>query len=163
MAHAAADASPVEQGFFGMLEVFVDTVLICTMSALVILLGVGVEHVPYGTEQGAMLTVAGFEAVLGDTLPAVLLAFCLGLFALSTLITWGLYGTRCTQFLLGERAGSVYQVLFAGAAVLGGVLELEAVWRLADTLSGLMALPNLAALLALGPVAGRLTREYFRK
>lgn len=163
MAHAAADAPPVEQGFFGMLEVFVDTVVVCTLSALVILLGVGVENVPYGTAQGALLTEAGFQAVLGEKAPAVLMAVCLTLFAVSTLLTWGLYGSRCAAFLLGERAGEVYQVLFAGAAVLGGVLELEAVWHAADTLSGLMALPNLTALLLLSPEAARLTREYFRQ
>ena len=163
MAHAAADAPPVEQGFFGMLEVFVDTVVVCTLSALVILLGVGVENVPYGTAQGALLTEAGFQAVLGEKAPAVLMAVCLTLFAVSTLLTWGLYGSRCAAFLLGERAGSAYQVVFAGAAVLGGVLELEAVWRAADTLSGLMALPNLTALLLLSPEAARLTREYFRQ
>lgn len=163
MAHAAADAPPVEQGFFGMLEVFVDTVVVCTLSALVILLGVGVENVPYGTAQGALLTEAGFQAVLGEKAPAVLMAVCLTLFAVSTLLTWGLYGSRCAAFLLGERAGSAYQVVFAGAAVLGGVLELEAVWHAADTLSGLMALPNLTALLLLSPEAARLTREYFRQ
>ena len=146
-----------------MLEVFVDTVVVCTLSALVILLGVGVENVPYGTAQGALLTEAGFQAVLGEKAPAVLMAVCLTLFAVSTLLTWGLYGSRCAAFLLGERAGEVYQVLFAGAAVLGGVLELEAVWHAADTLSGLMALPNLTALLLLSPEAARLTREYFRQ
>ncbi len=82
---------------------------------------------------------------------------------MSTLLTWGLYGSRCAAFLLGSGPGEVYQVLFAGAAVLGGVLELEAVWHAADTLSGLMALPNLTALLLLSPEAARLTREYFRQ
>lgn len=162
MAHAAADTdSPAAQGLFGIFEVFMDTIVICTMTALVILLGVGVDCVGYGRDQGAALAAEGFRSVFAGPLPAVALALFLALFALSTVFTWGLYGLRCFEFLLGPRVRRVYLPVFALCAVLGAVMELDTVWHIADTLNGLMALPNLTALLLLSPEAARLTRAYF--
>ena len=137
-----------------------DTVVVCTMTALVVLLGVGVENVDYGVAAGAELTIKGFQSVFGTTVPGVVVAICLTLFAFSTVLTWGLYGTRCCEFLLGYKAGKIYQIIFCLVVVIGGTMELELVWNIADTLNGLMAIPNLIALLALSPVVIKLTKEY---
>jgi len=162
IAHAAADvAHPAEQGLYGMLEVFIDTIVVCTMTALVILLGV--DRIPYGTQQGASLAIQGFQSVFGPTLPGVLVAASLILFALPTILTWGLYGTRCVQFLFGDGAGRLYQIIFALCSIVGAAVRLESAWLAADTLNGLMSIPNLAALLALSPTAARLANDYFAR
>ncbi len=162
IAHAAADVEhPVSQGIYGVFEVFMDTIVVCTMTALVVLLGVGVQNIPSGTEQGAGLTIAGFKSVFGGPLPAVIVAICLTLFALSTILTWGLYGTRCFEFLFGGRATRVYQIICAAMLVVGATMKIQIAWNIADTLNGLMAIPNLIALLLLSPLVVKLTREYF--
>ena len=162
IAHAAADVKhPAEQGLYGVFEVFMDTIVVCTMTALVVLLGVGVENIEFGKDIGATLTIHGFQSVFSGALPGVIVAVCLTLFALSTVLTWGLYGGRCCEFLLGATAARIYQVVYALVAILGATMELSTVWALADTLNGLMALPNLVALVALSPVVMRLSREYF--
>ena len=159
IAHAAAETDhPAAQGLYGILEVFLDTIVGCTMTALVVL--VGAEHIPYGQAAGAELAISGFSSVFGDS-AAALVAVCLTLFALPTILTWGLYGGRCWAYLFGESAAAGYRVVFAGAVVLGAVMELRAVWNVADTLNALMALPNLLALLLLAPQAGKLARSYF--
>jgi len=164
IAHAAADVDdPVAQGIYGVFEVFMDTIVVCTMTALVVLLGVGVDNITYGVDQGAALTIAGFKTVFGGVLPGVIVALCLSLFALSTVLTWGLYGTRCFEFLFGQKAGKIYQVIFAIFVVVGATMELEIAWHIADTLNGLMAIPNLIAVIALSPVVARLTKEHFSK
>ena len=162
IAHAAADTEhPAAQGLYGMFEVFLDTVVLCTMTALVVLLGVGVENIPYGTDAGAALAIRGFQSVFGGALPGVIVAVCMALFAISSVLTWGLYGSRCCEYLLGGTAAKLYQFVFALCAIAGAVMEMGDVWAIADTLNGLMALPNLVALLALSPVVVRLGREYF--
>jgi len=162
IAHAAADVEhPVVQGLFGIFEVFADTIIVCTMTAFVILLGVGADHIHYGTDVGAELTIRGFQSVFGGRIPGVVVAVCLALFALSTLLTWGLYGTRCWQFLLGDKAGRLYQIVFIAFVVLGATMKLDLVWSIADTLNGLMAFPNLIALLLLCPVVAEQCRNYF--
>lgn len=164
IAHAAADVRhPVEQGLFGIFEVFMDTIVICTVTALVVLLGVGVDNIAFGHDIGAALTIQGFQSVFGGTLPSVIVAVCLTLFALSTVLTWGLYGARCCEFLCGSAVAKLYQMIFALFAVVGATMELSSVWAIADTLNGLMALPNLVALLALSPVAAQLTRRGFKQ
>ena len=161
IAHAAADVEhPVQQGIFGVFEVFMDTIVVCTMTALVVLLGVGVDNIQFGTDIGANLTINGFQSVFGTTIPGVVVAICLSLFAFSTVLTWGLYGTRCCEYLFGFQAGKVYQMIFCIVVVFGGTLELQLVWNIADTLNGLMAIPNLIALLALSPVVVKLVKEY---
>lgn len=162
IAHAAADVEhPVEQGLYGVFEVFMDTIVVCSMTAMVVLLGVGVENIEFGTDIGATLTINGFQSVFSGALPGVVVAVCLTLFALSTVLTWGLYGGRCCEFLFGSKAARVYQVVFSVFAVIGATMELSTVWAIADTLNGLMALPNLVALVALSPVVAKLSREYF--
>ncbi|MEE1014805.1 MAG: sodium:alanine symporter family protein [Lachnospiraceae bacterium] len=164
IAHAAADVNhPVEQGIYGVFEVFMDTIVVCTMTALVVLLGVGVQNIEYGTDIGANLTIMGFQSVFGGGFPGVAVAVCLTLFALSTVLTWALYGSRCVEYLLGHKASKVYQVIFCLFACIAGTVELSLAWAIADTLNGLMAIPNLIALALLTPVVVKLTKEYFAK
>ena len=163
IAHAAADVDqPVTQGMFGVFEVFIGTMVVCTMTALVVLLGVGVNNIEYGTDTGAALAIRGFQAVYGQGVPSILVSICLSLFALSTVLTWALYGTRCVEFLFGYRASKVYQVLFCLVACIAGGVSLDLAWAIADTLNGLMAIPNLIAVALLSPVVIKLSREYFR-
>ena len=162
IAHAAADVDhPVKQGIYGVFEVFMDTIVVCTMTALVVLLGVGVENINYGTDIGANLTIMGFESVFGSGLPGVAVAICLTLFALSTVLAWALYGTRCVEYLFGFKASKVYQVIFCIFACMAGTVELKLAWDIADTLNGLMAIPNLLALALLSPTVIKLSKEYF--
>lgn len=163
IAHAAADVDhPVKQGVFGVFEVFMDTIVVCTMTAMVVLLGVGVHNIEFGNDIGAQLTINGFMSVFGDKIPGVVVAVCLTMFAFSTVLTWGLYGTRCMEYLLNYKAAKVYQIIFCGVMIIGGVIKLQLAWDIADTLNGLMAIPNLIALLLLSPVVIKLTKEYFR-
>ena len=163
IAHAAADVDhPVKQGMFGVFEVFMDTIVVCTMTAMVVLLGVGVHNIEFGNDIGAQLTINGFLSVFGDKIPGVVVAVCLTMFAFSTVLTWGLYGTRCMEYLFNYKAAKVYQIIFCGVMIIGGVIKLQLAWDIADTLNGLMAIPNLIALLLLSPVVVKLTKEYFR-
>ena len=162
IAHAAADVDhPVKQGIFGVFEVFMDTIIVCTMTAMVVLLGVGVENIEYGNDIGANLTIQGFESVFGTGFPAIAVAIVLTMFALSTVLTWSLYGTRCIEFLFGPKAGKTYQVIFCAFAAIAGSVELSLAWAIADTLNGLMAIPNLIGVALLSPVVIKLCKEYF--
>ena len=162
IAHAAADVDhPVKQGIYGVFEVFMDTIVVCTMTALVVLLGVGIENIEYGNDIGANLTIKGFESVFGGGIPGVAIAICLTLFALSTVLTWALYGTRCVEYLFGHKASKVYQVIFCLFACIAGTIKLDLAWAIADTLNGLMAIPNLISVALLSPVVIRLSKEYF--
>lgn len=164
IAHAAADVEhPVEQGIYGIFEVFMDTIVVCTMTALVVLLGVGVHNIEYGKDIGANLTIMGFESVFGGEFPGIAIAVCLSLFALSTVLTWALYGSRCIEYLFGYKASKIYQIVFCIFAAIAGTIKLSLAWEIADTLNGLMAIPNLIALAFLSPVVFELTREYFGK
>ena len=161
IAHAAADVDhPVKQGIYGVFEVFMDTIVVCTMTALVVLLGIGVQNIEYGNDIGANLTIMGFESVFGSGIPGVAVAICLTLFALSTVLTWALYGSRCVEYLFGYKASKVYQVIFCLFACIAGTVELSLAWAIADTLNGLMAIPTLIALALLSPVVIKLSKEY---
>ena len=163
IAHAAADVDhPVKQGMFGVFEVFMDTIVVCTMTALVAILGNGIENIEFGTDIGAQLTINGFMSVFPGKIAATCVAICLSLFAISTVLTWALYGTRCVEFLIGYKASKVYQIIFCGFACIAGAVELELAWAIADTLNGLMAIPNLIAVALLSPVVIKLTKEYFQ-
>ena len=162
IAHAAADVDhPVKQGIYGVFEVFMDTIVVCTMTALVVLLGVGVQNIEYGNNIGANLTIMGFESVFGHGIPGVAIAVCLTMFALSTVLTWALYGSRCIEYLFGYKASKIYQVIFCLFACMAGTVELTLAWDIADTLNGLMAIPNLIALALLSPTVVKLSKEYF--
>ena len=161
IAHACADTKkPVKQGFFGIFEVFVDTIIICTMTALVILCS-GVP-VNYGEAAGAELTISGFTAVYGNWV-SIFTAVSMCCFAFSTVIGWGLYGTRCIEFLFGSRANKPFMVLYSLTAIVGATMNLGLMWSIAETFNGLMVIPNLIAVFLLSGVVVKLTKEYFAK
>ena len=165
MAHAAtSERNPVMQGLYGIFEVFMDTIVICTLTALTVLCGVesGVA-IEWGVNAGTELVAAAFGTLFSRKLGAVLVAVGITLFALSTILSWSLYGTRCFEFLLGGRGVKAYQTLFVLVVIIGATLKLDLVWNIADTLNGFMAIPNLIALLALSGVVVRLTKEHFKK
>ena len=164
MAHAAtSEQDPVKQGFYGVFEVFMDTIVICTLTALTLLCGVesGVS-ITWGKDAGAELISASFATVFGPQLGALVVAVGIGLFALSTVLSWSLYGSRCFEFLAGHKYVKIYQAIFIAAVVVGATLRLDLVWNIADTLNGFMAIPNLIALLALSGVVIRLTKDFFK-
>ena len=159
IAHACADTrKPVKQGFFGIFEVFVDTIVICTLTALVILCS-GVP-VGYGDAAGAELTILGFTSTYGSWV-SIFTAIAMCCFAFSTIIGWGLYGTRCVEFLLGTRANRPFMILYALVAIVGATMELGLMWNVAETFNGLMVIPNLIAVFLLSGVVVRLVKEYF--
>ena len=159
IAHACADTrKPVKQGFFGIFEVFVDTIVICTLTALVILCS-GVP-VGYGDAAGAELTILGFTSTYGSWV-SIFTAIAMCCFAFSTIIGWGLYGTRCVEFLLGTRANRPFMILYALVAIVGATMELGLMWNIAETFNGLMVIPNLIAVFLLSGVVVRLVKEYF--
>jgi AGCS family alanine or glycine:cation symporter len=156
----AAVTHPAEQGMMGILEVFLDTILICTLTALVILCS-GME-IPYGMDGGGTLTGAAFCLVCGEW-AAVFLAGAVSCFAFATVLGWGLYGIRCAEFLLGAGAAKWFVILQMAASLMGAVLETGVIWILAEIVNGLMAIPNLVALAALAGEAARLTVDYLRR
>ena len=120
-------------------------------------------EIVWGQSAGTELIAAAFATVFGNKLGALIIAVGIGLFALSTILSWSLYGTRCFEFLFGTKLLPVYQIVFILVVVVGATLELELVWNIADTLNGFMAIPNLVALLGLSGVVVKLTKNYFRK
>ena len=158
IAHAAARVKhPCQQGLMGIMEVFLDTIVICTMTALVILVS-GVA-IPYGEDVGVILTTQAFSSVYGGWV-SILIAAALCCFAIATVLGWGLYGARCAQFLFGDGVWKKFVLLQGGTVILGAILKTETVWLLSETVNGLMAIPNLIALGCLVPELRRLTREY---
>ena len=165
IAHAASsETNPVKQGLYGIFEVFMDTIVICTLTALTVLCGVesGVG-ITWGQSAGTELIAASFATVFGNKIGSLIVAVGIGLFALSTILSWSLYGTRCFEFLTGGKLVRVFQSVFVVVIVIGATLELELVWNIADTLNGFMAIPNLVALLGLSGVVVKLTKDYFDK
>ena len=164
MAHAASsESNPVKQGMFGIFEVFMDTIIICSMTALVVLTSVarGGISIDWGGSGGTELIAAAFGSVIGSKPGSLIVAIGISLFALSTILSWSLYGTRCCEFLLGTKATRAYQIIFILMVVVGATLEMNLVWNIADTLNGLMAIPNLIALISLSGVVIGLTKEHF--
>ena len=160
IAHGSAQVeNPCDQGLMGIMEVFLDTIVICTMTAVVIL--VSRVPIPYGSDVGAALTTEAFSSVCGGWV-SVLIAGALCCFAFATVLGWGLYGARCAQYLFGPGAWKRFALLQAVTVVLGAVLETGTVWLLSETVNGLMAIPNLVVLAALSPELIRLTKEYIK-
>ena len=156
IAHACADTQePVRQGLFGIFEVFADTIVICTLTALVILLS-GVP-VAYGQAAGAELTISGFVATYGNWV-TIFTAVAMCCFAFSTIIGWGLYGARCVEFLFSSRAIAPFMVVYSLVAILGATADLGLLWSIAETFNGLMSIPNLIALFLLSGTLLRLVR-----
>ena len=147
IAHACADTNnAVHQGMFGIFEVFMDTIVSCTLTGLVILLGA--PNIVYGQAAGAELTISGFTATYGGWV-SIFTAVAMCCFAFSTIIGWGLYGSRCIEFLGGEKLVRPFLVAYSFVSIIGATINLGLLWDIADTFNGLMAIPNLIALLIL--------------
>ena len=159
IAHACADTrKPVKQGMFGIFEVFADTIVICTLTALVILC----SQVPvnYGAAAGAELTIQGFTSVYGDWV-SIFTAVAMCCFAFSTILGWGLYGARCIEFLFSEKVIKPFMVAYSLVAILGATVNLGLMWSIAETFNGLMAIPILIALFLLSGTVVKLVKDYF--
>ena len=162
IAHACADThKPVKQGMFGIFEVFADTIVICTLTAMVILCSG--TPVAYGQAAGAELTIAGFTSTYGGW-ASLFTAVALCCFAFTTIIGWGLYGSRFAAFLFKtDKIIKPFFVVYSFVAILGATLDLGLLWGIADTFNGLMSIPNLIALLLLSGTVADLTKQYFSK
>ena len=160
IAHACADTQkPVKQGLFGIFEVFADTIVICTLTALVILCSG--TTVNYGAAAGAELTISGFTATYGGW-ASIFTAVALCCFAFSTIIGWGLYGSRCIEYLCSSnKVVRPFLVVYSFVSILGATVDLGLLWDIADTFNGLMAIPNLIALLLLSGTVVKLVKDYF--
>ena len=159
IAHACADTDePVKQGLFGIFEVFTDTIVICTMTALVILCsGVPAD---YGNAAGAELTILGLTSTYGSWI-SIFTAVALCCFAFSTIIGWGLYGARCIEFLFSSKVIKPFMVVYSLVSILGATVNLGLLWSIAETFNGLMSIPNLIALFLLSGTVVQLVRKYF--
>lgn len=157
IAHATADTeTAVEQGVFGVFEVFADTIIICTLTALVIhLSGVTID---YGVAAGAELTISGFVASYGNWV-SIFTAIAMCCFAFSTILGWGLYGARAIEYLGSEKLIKPFMVLYSLVAIVGATMDLGLLWDIADTFNGLMAIPNLIALFLLSGTVVKLVKE----
>ena len=157
IAHACADTdNAVHQGMFGIFEVFMDTIVICTLTGLVILLAA--PNISYGQAAGAELTISGFTATYGGWV-SILTAIAMCCFAFSTIIGWGLYGSRCIEFLGGEKFVRPFLVVYSFVSIVGATMNLGLLWDISDTFNGLMAVPNLIALLMLSSHVKKLAIE----
>ncbi len=160
IAHACSDTrKPVQQGFFGIFEVFADTIVVCTLTSLVILCS-GVT-VNYGQAAGADLTISGFTATYGNWV-SILTAIAIVCFAFSTTIGWGLYGSRCIEFLFGQKVIRPFLVVYSFVSILGATTDLGLMWDIADTFNGLMAIPNLIGLLLLSGTLIKLVSDFWK-
>jgi len=158
IAHGTSQVThPVEQGLMGIMEVFLDTVVICTLTALVILTSGTSIH--YGVDEGAQLTTRAFACTYGQvvSIPMSLFLCC---FAFATMLGWGLYGLRCAQYLFGEKGWKTFVIVQMGASVASVLLNTGTVWLLSEVVNGLMAIPNLIALAVLAPVVFRLAGHH---
>ena len=159
IAHAAASTnSPVQQGSIAMLGTFIDTIIICSITGLVI---ISTGAWSQG-ETGASLSSAAFEIALPG-IGGYIVAIGLSVFAFTTILGWSFYSEKCVEYLLGERAITPFRVLWIIAVPIGATASLDFIWLVADTLNALMAIPNLIALILLSPVVFKLTKEHFNK
>ncbi len=161
IAHACADTDdPARQGLYGIFEVFMDTIVVCTLTALVILLS-GID-IPYGQAAGAELTINGFTSVYGNWV-SIFTAIAMCCFAFSTIVGWGLYGARCAEFLLGSKILLPFNIAYCLVSILGATTDLGLIWGISETFNGFMTVPNLIGVFLLAPVVLRLIKEHFSK
>lgn len=161
IAHATADTDDaIKQGFFGIFEVFADTIVICTLTALTILCS-GISF-QYGSAAGAELTISGFVATYGSWI-TIFTAVSLCCFAFSTILGWGLYGARCLEFIFSEKVIKPFMIVYSLVAVVGATMDLGLLWDIADTFNGLMSIPNLIALFLLSGTVVQLLKEFLKK
>ncbi len=157
IAHACADTdNAVHQGMFGIFEVFMDTIIICTLTGLVVLLAA--PGITYGQAAGAELTISCFTSTYGSWV-SIFTAVAMCCFAFSTIIGWGLYGSRCIEFLGGEKLVRPFLVIYSFVSIVGATINLGLLWDIADTFNGLMAVPNLISLLMLSGQVKKLAIE----
>lgn len=162
MAHATtSEPEPVKQALYGIFEVFMDTIVICSLTGLTLLCS-GI-NLNYGTMGETALVSEALGTLFTQRGGALVIAVALALFAFSTILGWALYGSRCCEFIFGHKAIKPYQILYVIVIVVGATVDLELVWDIADTLNGLMALPNLIALALLSGVVVKCTKAYFTK
>ncbi|WP_322995683.1 sodium:alanine symporter family protein [Castellaniella sp.] len=154
---AGTTSNAVESGLIGMMGTFIDTIIICSITGLAIVC----SGVWSSGESGAALSAAAFEASLPG-FGGIVLTISLVIFAFTTILGWSYYGEKCWEFLLGAKSTVPYRIVWVVAIPFGAITQLDFAWLLADTLNGLMALPNLASLILLSPVIVKLTRDYFR-
>lgn len=160
IAHAAtSEENPVKQGLFGIFEVFADTIVMCTLTALTVLMSGA--HIPFGQSAGAELTISAFGTVFGGRLAAIFITIELALFAVSSILSWALYGSRCAEYLFGTRILTLYKIIFVVFIIIGASLNMSLAWNIADTMNGFMAIPNLIALICLSGIVAALTKEHF--
>jgi len=153
---AGTSKDPVTSGLIGMMGTFIDTLIVCSMTGLAIIC----SGVWSNGLSGAALSSAAFESAMPGT-GNYLLTIALVIFAFTTILGWSYYGERCWEFLFGARAILPYRLIWVAVIPLGAISQLNTVWLLADTLNGLMALPNLVSLLVLSPVVIKLTKDHF--
>ena len=166
MAHAASDTQePVEQGMWGVFEVFVDTIVICTLTSMAILLSGVLEYDLSSFASNGAAAAAAFNAILPGTIGGTVLQISLLFFALSTILGWSYYGERCWGYLSNNNkvVNVIFKIAFVLMCVVGSVGSGTLMWNISDTLNGMMAIPNLVGLLLLSGTVIRLTREYFDK
>ena len=159
IAHATAMTDhPARQGMWGIFEVFIDTIVMCSATGLVILL----TGVWSNGENGANLTIAGFNTLFGSKIGAALVTFCMILTAYDTILAWCFYGETCSAFILGKGkiVRTIYRIIWLPFTLLGALGSLKLIWTVADTLNGLMALPNLIALVVLSGVVVKLAKGF---
>lgn len=166
LVHCAANVEePVQQGMWGMFEVFADTMVVCTLTALVVLTS-GLVDLDTGAAltgvEGSALVGQAFSTVFGAFGPQFIAVSVL-LFAYSTTLGWSHYGTRAVVYLLGERAAAGYKLVFAAMVLVGAVMKLDLAWALSDTFNGLMMLPNLVGVVGLSGVVVRETQAYLKR
>lgn len=160
IAHASSsERDAVKQGMFGIFEVFIDTIVMCTITALTILAS-GI-HIDYASTGTVAMNISAFATVFGEKVSAVLFAVITTLFALATVLGWSLYGSRCAEYILGERSVKPYLVIYILVIIVGATMDLGLAWDISDTLNGLMAIPNIIAILGLSAVVARMTRQHF--
>ena len=161
IAHACADTDdPAKQGLYGIFEVFMDTIVVCTLTALVVLLS-GID-IPYGQAAGAELTINGFTSVYGNWI-SIFTAIAMCCFAFSTIVGWGLYGARCAEFLLGSKILLPFNIAYCLVSILGATTDLGLIWGISETFNGFMTVPNLIGVFLLSPVVLKLIKEHFSK
>ncbi len=166
IAHATtSETDPVKQGLYGIFEVFMDTIVICTLTGLCLLCAAKGANLDlnFGVQGDTGLNAAALGTVFGDKAGTLVIAIGLTLFAFSTVLSWSLYGSRCLEFILGPKAIKPYQIVFILFVIVGATMSLDLAWAIADTLNGLMAIPNLIAILLLSPVIVKVTKEHFVK
>lgn len=159
IAHASARTNdPVQQGMIAMLGTFIDTIIVCSVTGLAIILtGVWTSGV-----EGAALTIAAFDQALPNA-GGILVSLAQAVFAFTTILGWSVYGERCVEYIFGVRSILIFRLLWIAVIPIGAMSDLSLIWLLADTLNALMAIPNLIALLLLSPVIIKLTKDYMLK